>query len=163
MKKGFVSERMFIAKQTIFFERNRNPLMRKLSLNYTRSAKTLTSLSGLNIFSDLFHKFEFQSIIHAYLPKKKRDSGWKSSEKLLCGIMGFVAGAQCLDDFDWLGNDPLFREMTDAPSSVTIRKFLHLFSPRQIEQLRNTIPAQAMKQRLWLEPKLHNDATFVMS
>lgn len=129
--------------------------MRKLSLNYTRSAKTLTSFSGLNIFSDLFHKFEFQSLIQSYLPKKKRDSGWKSSDKLFCGIIGYVAGAQCLDDFDWLANDPLFRELTDAPSSVTIRKFLHFFSHRQIEQLRNTLPIQAMKQRLWLEPKLH--------
>jgi len=129
--------------------------MRKLSLKYTRSAKTLTSFSGLNIFSDLFHKFEIQALIHSYLPDKKRKSGWKSSDKFFCGVMGFVAGTQCLDDFDWLGNDPLFREMTDAPSSVTMRKFLHQFSPRQIEQLRNTLPAQAMRQRLWLEPKLH--------
>lgn len=129
--------------------------MSKLSLNYTRSAKTLTSFSGLNIFSDLFHKFEFQVLTAKFLPHKKRNSGWKSSEKLLCGVMGFVAGAQCLDDFDWLGNDPLFQEMTDAPSSVTMRKFLYLFSPRQIEQLRNTLPVQAMKQRLWLDPRLH--------
>lgn len=129
--------------------------MRKLSLNYTHSAKTLTSFSGLNIFADLFHKFEFQVLTQICLPKKQRNSGWKSSEKLLCGVMGFVAGAQCLTDFDWLGNDPLFQEITRSPSSVTMRKFLNQFSPRQIEQLRNTLPAMAMKQRLWLEPKLH--------
>jgi hypothetical protein len=70
MKKGFASERMFIAKTT-FFERNRNPLMRKLSLKYTRSAKTLTSFSGLNIFSDLFHKFELQALTSKFLPDKK--------------------------------------------------------------------------------------------
>ena len=129
--------------------------MSKLSLNYTRSAKTLTSFSWLNIFSDLFHKYELQTVSSKILPLKKRKSGWKSSEKLFCGVMGFIAGAQCLDDFDWLGNDPLFREITDAPSSVTMEKFLRQFSPRQIEQLRNTLPAQAMRQRLWLEPKLH--------
>ncbi len=129
--------------------------MRKLSLKYTHSAKMLTSFSGLNIFSDLYHKFQFQELTSNYLPSKKRTSGWKSSEKLFCGVMGFIAGAQCLDDFDWLGNDPLFREITDAPSSVTMGKFLRQFSPRQIEQLRNTLPAQAMRQRLWLEPKLH--------
>ena len=129
--------------------------MSKLSLKYTRSAKTLTSFSGLNIFSDLFHKYELQTVSSKILPLKKRKSGWKSSEKLFCGVMGFIAGAQCLDDFDWLGNDPLFREITDAPSSVTMEKFLRQFSPRQIEQLRNTLPPQAMRQRLWLEPKLH--------
>jgi hypothetical protein len=79
----------------------------KLSLIF--SAKTLTSFSGLNISSDLFHKFEFQALTPKYLPSKKRKSGWKSSEKLFCGGMEFIAEAQCLDDFDWLGNDPLFR------------------------------------------------------
>ena len=154
MKKSFASERMFIAKTT-FFKRNRNPLMSKLSLKYTRSAKTLTSFSGLNIFSDLFHKFEFQALTSKFLPCKKRKSGWKSSEKLFCGVMGFVAGAQCLDDFAWLSNDPLFMNITNAPSPETMGKSLRLFSPRQIEQLRNILPVQAMRQRLWLEPKLH--------
>jgi hypothetical protein len=79
----------------------------------------------------------------------------KSSEKLYAGVLGFIAGAECLDDFDWLGNDPLFRDMTDAPSSITMGKFLRSFSPRQIEQVRNSLATIAMKQRLWQEPKLH--------
>jgi hypothetical protein len=129
--------------------------MRRLSVKITSNAKTLSSFSGLHVFADLFHKFELQALVHSYLPKKKRNSGWKSSEKLYAGVLGFVAGANCLDDFDWLGSDPLFHDMTRSPSSVTMGKFLRAFSPRQIEQVRNSLPALALKQRLWLEPKLH--------
>ena len=123
--------------------------MRRLSIKITSNAKTLSSFSGLHIFADLFHKFEIQSLTAPFLPKKKRNSGWKSAEKLYTGVLGFIAGAQCLDDFDWLGNDPLFHDMTDSPSSITIGKFLRQFSPRQIEQVRNILPTLAFRQRIW--------------
>jgi len=129
--------------------------MKKLSIKFTSNAKSLSSLSGLPIFADLFQKFEIQSLIQSYLPKKKRLSGWKSCEKLTAGVFGFISGAQCLDDFDWYGRDPLFNSMTGSPSAVTMGKFLRAFVPRQIEQLKNSIATIAMKQRLWLEPKMH--------
>jgi hypothetical protein len=129
--------------------------MKRLSIKITSNAKTLSSYSGLHIFADLFHKFEIHSLMHSYLPKKQRNSGWKSCEKLYAAVLGFIAGAQCLDDFEWLGNDPLFRELTHAPSSITMGKFLRSFSPRQIEQVRNSLPTLAMKERLWQQPKLH--------
>lgn len=127
----------------------------KLSIKVTSNAKTLSSISGLHVFADLFQKFEIQALIQSCLPKKKRNFGWKSSEKLACGVYGFIAGAQCLDDFDWLGRDPLFYAMTNSPSSITMGKFLRFFFPRQIEQLKNSIATLAMKQRLWHEPNMH--------
>lgn len=129
--------------------------MRKLSLKITHSAKTLSSFSGLHLFDDLFHKFEIQQLITPYLPIKRRHRGLSSFEKLFAGILGFVVGAECLDDFDWLGNDPLFRELTNSPSSITIGKFLRLFSLRQIQQIQNLLPTLALKMRLWLEPNLY--------
>jgi hypothetical protein len=129
--------------------------MKRLSIKITSNAKTLSSYSDLHVFANLFQNFEIQALTQAYLPKKKRNSGWKSSEKLYAGVLGFIAGAECLDDFDWLGNDPLFRDMTNAPSSTTMGKFLRNFSPRQIEQVRNSLPTLAMKQRIWQEPQLH--------
>jgi hypothetical protein len=71
------------------------------------------------------------------------------------GIMGFVAGAECLDDFDWLGHDPLFQKLTESPSSITMGKFLRSFSVRQVEQIRNLLPTIAFKFRLWLQPNLY--------
>jgi hypothetical protein len=74
--------------------------MKRLSVKITSNAKTLSSFSGLHLFAYLFHKFEIQSLIQSYLPKKKMASGWTSSEKLYPGVLGFIAGAECLDDFD---------------------------------------------------------------
>lgn len=129
--------------------------MRKLSLKIARSAKTLSLFSGLHLFDDLFHKFEIQQLISPYLPKKKRNRGFSTFEKLFAGVLGFIAGVECLDDFDWLGYDPLFMELTDSPSSITMGKFLRSFSVRQVEQVRNLLPTLAFKMRLWLEPKLY--------
>ncbi len=129
--------------------------MRKLSLKITHSAKTLSSFSGLHLFDDLFHKFEIQQLIAPYLPKKKRDRGLTCFEKLFTGILGFVAGVECIDDFDWMGLDPLFQELTGSPSSITIGKFLRAFSARQIQQIQNLLPTLAFKMRLWLEPNLY--------
>ena len=131
--------------------------MRKLSLKITHSAKSLSSFSGLHLFDDLFHKFEIQQLIAPYLPKKKRDRGLSSFEKIFSGIMGFIAGAECLDDFDWLGHDPLFRELTNSPSSITMGKFLRQFSLRQIQQIQNLLPNLALKMRMWLDPKLYKN------
>lgn len=127
----------------------------KLSIKVTANAKTLSSFSGLHLFSDLISKFELHSLVGTYLPRKQRDRGFSSFQKLYSGVLGFIAGAECLDDFDWLGHDPLFKDMTGSPSSVTMGKFLRLFSVRQIEQIRNLLPSLAFKMRLWLQPDLY--------
>lgn len=129
--------------------------MRKLSLKITHSAKTLSSFSGIHLFDDLFHKFEIQSLIAPYLPKKKRERGLTSFEKLFAGVLGLIAGAECLDDFDWLGHDPLFRELTESPSSITMGRYLRLFTSRQIQQIQNILPTLSLKMRMWLDPNLY--------
>lgn len=129
--------------------------MGKLSIKVTSNAKTLSSYSGLHLFSDMISKFEIQALIGAFLPKKQRDRGFTSFQKLYSGILGFIAGAECLDDFDWLAHDPLFHELTDSPSSITMGKFLRSFSPRQVQQIQYLLPALALKMRLWLDPTLY--------
>jgi hypothetical protein len=129
--------------------------MTKLSIKVTSNAKSLSSYSGLHLFSDLISKFELRGLLGQFLPEKERKRGLSSFQKLYSGILGFIAGAECLDDFDWLGNDPLFHELTGSPSSITIGKFLRSFSVRQVEQIRNLLPFLAFKMRLWLEPNLY--------
>jgi hypothetical protein len=103
----------------------------------------------------LISKFEVQSLIATYLPHKQRDRGLTSFQKLYAGIMGFIAGAECLDDLDALANDPLFFQLTDGPASTTIGRFLRLFTTKQIQGIRNQLPGLAYRMRLWLEPKLY--------
>lgn len=129
--------------------------MQRLSIKVTSNAKTLSSYSGLHLFSDLISKFEIQALIGPFLPRKKRERGFSSFKKLYSGLLGFIAGAECLDDFDWLGHDPLFEQLTDSPSSITMGNFLRSFSVRQVEQIRNLLPILAFKMRLWLQPNLY--------
>jgi hypothetical protein len=129
--------------------------MNRLSIKITSNAKTLSSYSGLHLFSDLISKFEVQSLIGSFLPLKGRNRGFSSFQKLYSGVMGFIAGAECLDDFDWLGHDPLFKELCGSPSSITMGNFLRSFSLRQIQQIQNLLPTLALKMRFWLEPKLY--------
>jgi hypothetical protein len=129
--------------------------MKRLSIKITSNAKTLSSYSGLHLFSNLISKFEIQSMLGSLLPQKQRDRGLKSFQKFFSGIMAFIAGAECLDDLDALAQDPLFYELTDGPASTTMGKFLRLFSAKQIQDIRNQLPMLAYKIRLWLDPKLY--------
>ncbi len=129
--------------------------MRKLSIKVTSNAKTLSSYSGLHLFSDLITKFDLKAAIGPFLPVKKRKRGFSSSQKFFSGLLGFIAGAECLDDFDWLGHDPLFEQLTGSPSSITMGNFLRDFSARQIQQIQNILPNLALKMRLWLDPNLY--------
>jgi hypothetical protein len=129
--------------------------MNKLSINYTSFAKSLSSFSGLNLFDDLIHKFEIKSLLVHELPLKKRNRGFTSWNKFYAGILGFIAGADCLDDFDWYGNDPLFLKLTNSPSSETMGKFLRVFHPRKVENIRKIIPVLAFRIRLSLEPNCY--------
>ncbi len=129
--------------------------MHRLSIKVTSNAKTLSSYSGLHLFSDLISKFEIQALVGPFLPKKQRDRGFSSFQKLYSGLLGFIAGAECLDDFDQLGYDPLFEDLTGSPSSITLGNFLRSFSIRQVEQIRNLLPTLAFKMRLWLQPNLY--------
>lgn len=129
--------------------------MNKLSFKITSNAKSLSSFSGIYLFSDLISKFELQHLFGAYFPKLKKVRGFTSFGKFYAGILGFIAGAECLDDFDSLGNDPLFHKLTNSPSSITMGKLLRSFNLRQIEQIKNLLPTLAFKMRLWLQPNLY--------
>lgn len=129
--------------------------MQRLSIKVTSNAKTLSSYSGLHLFSDLISKFDLKASIGPFLPEKARKRGFSSFQKFHSGILGFIAGAECLDDFDWLGHDPLFEELTGSPSSITMGNFLRKFSARQIQQIQNLLPSLALKMRLWLDPNLY--------
>jgi len=129
--------------------------MNKLSVIYTPIAKSLSSFSGLNLFDDLVHKFEIKNLFGGELPKKHRQRGYSSWNKFYAGILDFIAGAKCLDDFDWYGKDPLFFKLTSSPSSETMGKFLRSFHPRKIEEIRSKLPLLALRIRLALEPDCH--------
>ena len=129
--------------------------MNKLSINYTPNALTLSSFSGLKIFDDLVQKFEIKHLVGIHLPQKERERGFSSWNKFYALILGFIAGFDCLDDFDWFGEDPIFLKLTNSPSSITLGNFLRSFKPRKIEILQELLPTFGLAMRKILEPNVH--------
>ena len=129
--------------------------MNKLSINFTQNAKTLTSFSGLKIFDDLIQKFEIKNLVGIHLPIKRRERGFSSWNKFYALILGFIAGFDCLDDFDWFGEDPLFLKLTNSPSSITLGNFLRSFKPRKVELIQELLPVLGWAMRKFLEPSIH--------
>ncbi len=129
--------------------------MNKLSINFTPFAKTLSSFSGLKIFDDLVQKFEIKNLVGIHLPQKERSRGFSSWNKFYALILGFVAGFECLDDFDYFGADPLFLKFTNSPSAITLGRYLRAFKPRKVEFLQELLPTLGMAVRKILEPKVH--------
>ncbi|MCM2351097.1 MAG: DDE-type integrase/transposase/recombinase [Bacteriovoracaceae bacterium] len=91
---GWVDEFVFWYNEV---QKNSETLsMQRLFIKVTSIAKTLSSYSGLHLFSDLISKFDLK----ASIPEKSRKRGFSSFQKLYSGVLGFVAGAECIDDFD---------------------------------------------------------------
>ena len=129
--------------------------MNKLSINYTPFAKTISSFSGLKIFDDLAQKFEIKNLVGIHLPEKERERGFSSWNKFYAIILGFIAGFECLDDFDYFGEDPLFLKLTNSPSSITLGNFLRSFKPRKIALLQELIPSFGLAMRKIIEPNVY--------
>ena len=84
----------------------------------------------------------------AFLPRRERHFRSSSGAKFLYGIMGFIAGAECIDDLDHLRKDPLFHTLTDGGiASSTMRYFLGKFRLKHIEKLQRFLPKLAFQIR----------------
>jgi hypothetical protein len=153
MKKAFKFVYMLSTKIT-YYKKKGLPVSR-LSLKFTSNAKSLSSFSGLKIFDDLIEKFALRSLLGSFLPRKLRDRGFGSWEKFFAGLIGFIAGAECLDDFDFYAQDPLFHHLTSSPSAPTMGKFLRSFTPRKIQQIKNVLPQISLKIRANIDPHLY--------
>ena len=129
--------------------------MNKLSINFTPFAKSLSLFSGLKIFDDLILKDEIRNLVGVYLPEKERERGFSSWNKFYAIILGFVAGFDCLDDFDWFASDPLFLKLTGSPSAITLGRFIKAFKPRKVELLQELLPTLGLRIRRTVEPKVH--------
>lgn len=111
---------------------------------------------GLFLFESWIDKFSLRENIGKFLPKKLRNRGMGSWEKFKTGILGFIAGGECLDDLDVLCSDPLFDQLTGGGMCpVTMGRFLRSFERRSIESLKDGLASTAWRQRLWKDPNCH--------
>ena len=128
--------------------------MKDIQINSTR--KELSHLSGLIFFRDLITSLNFENRLAHFLPPAKRRSRLLPKNKFIIGVLGFIAGADCVDDLNDLRNEYLFSNITRggiAPS--TMRNFMGSFSLKYFEKLQNFIPklSYELRQKLFQKNK----------
>jgi hypothetical protein len=98
--------------------------------------KSLSSLGGMLFFERLISGMRLKERISDSLPRQRiasRASGFDRFQALMLGLLG---GADCLEDMDGLGEDPLFREVNGPLlSSTSYGDFLRKFSGFHLQRL----------------------------
>lgn len=109
-----------------------------------------TSLGGLTIFGELFDRLDLKSKLYPYFPgAKKAALVNRNYQKFRNMALGFVAGAECLEDMVTLNQDPGFVAICKNQTfqSNTYGEFLRSFEPWQLRQINEVLAATALKIR----------------
>ena len=116
--------------------------------------KDLSALSGLIFFDNLLSRLNLLNRVSIFLPRMKRKMALLPKDKLKVGILGFIAGAECVDDHKDLRNEGVFSNLTKGALSTSgLHLFLSSFKLRHIEKLQNILPVMAYELRRKMFPK----------
>jgi hypothetical protein len=126
-------------------------VIKDIEIETTR--KDLTHLSGLYFFKDLISQLNLENRLGAILPQMKRRSASPAKTKFITGVLGFISGAECIDDFSNLRDDYFFSELTNgAITPSTMKNFLGSFRLKYYQRLQDFLPKIAGELRKKLYP-----------
>jgi hypothetical protein len=99
--------------------------------------QNLSSLGGLLLFKDLLAASRLDERIGESLPHQRIASGVSGLDKFHALLLGFLSGAECLENMDRLRSDPMFREVNDSLVGSTsygdhLRKFSEIHLPGRL-------------------------------
>lgn len=98
--------------------------------------KALSINGGLIIQGRLIEKLKLEKALSAVLPKLKAKGKGEQWDKLFFLIMGFIAGADCLDDLSQYSKDPAFQAIcTIRHAPNTLGEFLRSFDKATLQAL----------------------------
>jgi hypothetical protein len=106
------------------------------SIRVARTDKALSAHGGLLLFSELVRALEIKNLISDCLPTLKQGVA-RNFRKFVQLILGFQAGADCLDDMDRLAEDGVMRAICDDKvyTPKAFGDFLRMFTGHQCKQL----------------------------
>jgi len=130
-----------------------------MDIKIARTNKRLSSFAGLRIVTKLLKSSRIQSLVDSSMPKLI--SGTRRSQKKFTDLMlGFIAGADCLDDMERLGYDAGFSSLCGdhvyTPKSYG--DFLRSFKRVGIKGLQGSLMKLAFESRRQVIP---NDLLYV--
>lgn len=123
-------------------------------MKYERTNRRFSLFGGLAIFKNLIEQTRLGRLTANHLPKDSVFDGGKSKAKFTNLLLGFAAGAQCLEDLDGLAQDPLYEELCDikAYCSKSYGDYLRSFRPNNVRVLNEILGKFSFSLRKTLFP-----------
>lgn len=120
-----------------------------------------TALGGLHMFQEATKTLGLYARLKEFMPLLARKDPKVGYRKFKAMMLGFVAGADCLDDQDKLNEDLGFIGACDnyAYAATTCGAFLRSFQPWQIRKINEVLCDVAIKMRRSL---FRNDHDFIL-
>ena len=118
-----------------------------------KTNKALSANAGLIFLSSLIEQLDLETKLSNFLPIKKKERGITSFTKFKSGLLSFAAGSDCLDDFNELREEALYKELCfGGISSRAMGDFLRSFSSISLENLSAEFSDIALNLRLRTHP-----------
>jgi hypothetical protein len=118
-----------------------------------KTNKVLSANSGLIFLNQLIEQLDLEHKLSKFLPVKKKERGITSFTKFKSALLSFGAGSDCLDDFDVLRDEGLYKELCmGGVSSRALGDFLRSFSSLSLENLGDELGDIALNLRLRTHP-----------
>ena len=134
-----------------------------MKVDYKNVRGRLTNCSGLLHFSEMMQLFGLRRQFNTLLPnvRKSKSIGKRHWEKSKALILGFINGADCLDDMNKYFEEQAFVDANDGHSyhANTLGKFLTLFERFHWRQFNELMIRMALKMRKISHP---DDRLFVL-
>lgn len=116
-------------------------------LKIEQTCKKISGNGGLFLYNRLYGKLGIDSIISEYIPKNKITPKVLGSGKFKALVMGFISGADCLDDMDDLSLDLGFSSVAKRSASNTYGEFLRSFDRVKANGLNHRLIDLSLKLR----------------
>ncbi|WP_141731880.1 IS1380 family transposase [Oligoflexus tunisiensis] len=98
--------------------------------------RNLSSLGGLLLFKELLVGSRLDERVGEALPRQHIASCASGFDKFRALLLGFLSGAECLEDMDRLRSDPMFREVNGTlVGSTSYGDYLRKFSEFHLQRL----------------------------
>ncbi|RLE39771.1 IS1380 family transposase [Candidatus Woesearchaeota archaeon] len=123
-------------------------MINKRIIKIKETDKDFSTYGGIYLYEVLSRRLLLESKLHGILPKNKIEPGTSSYEKFKALCLGFIAGADSLDDMYKLSTDPGFFETLGYVNAAnTYGEYLRSFSTLEIKKLNEKLIETALELR----------------
>jgi len=119
-----------------------------VSIVLESTPQSLSVLGGLAVFDELIAATRLREVTKGHLPKAQIKPRSTPFEKLRGLVLGFISGADCLDDMQKLAGDEGFLAAArNVSSPCTYGNFLRSFDKAEVRKLNEDMGDHAFRIR----------------